>query len=358
MNAPDPAARASAALEHLRLLFGDTLRRQVIMLQEVLLESLQAILDNPWVQTNFAVSNVCPPNSLCTDVLGETFVMTRVDWRAEPYFTLIMVSKDMGVIDCLRIPFVTEMGRDALAVDIHVCDPSHTDQTLPPERAQPLRSIRICTTHLESLWQGKFRAMRLEQLATISALLKGTPSMNSRPIGGLVGGDMNSVGPAEHEFHKDRSVDLKDVWNGDSLPPLPMKEPGQGDKTYGRSTGSTWGHHADSPRRSKRVDKFLYTGSIEVVALSELQDFTGEVGRLGIILKTKVKASKIKEKRKPIKLGKDVQEGSRKYLTKGQADWERAREWRLRHWSSKYTPEQRNVWVSDHFGIAVGIKVL
>lgn len=38
------------------------------------------------------------------------------------------------------------------------------------------------------------------------------------------------------------------------------------------------------------MDKFLYTGSIETVAIHEVQDITGRLGRLGIGLKTEVEA--------------------------------------------------------------------
>lgn len=75
------------------------------------------------------------------------------------------------------------MGRDALVIDVPVANPEG--------RTKMRECLRLCTTHLESLWSGK--GYRASQLALISALLKGTLAMESRIIGGLVGGDMNVI---------------------------------------------------------------------------------------------------------------------------------------------------------------------
>jgi len=59
-----PAERASAAMEHLEEYFGDTPESLVVMLQGVRDESLHAILENTWVQRNFAVSDIQAPQSI------------------------------------------------------------------------------------------------------------------------------------------------------------------------------------------------------------------------------------------------------------------------------------------------------
>ena len=54
-------ARATAALEHLQELFGEVKDPFIVMFQEVRRESLQVILENPWVQRNFVLSNTKAP---------------------------------------------------------------------------------------------------------------------------------------------------------------------------------------------------------------------------------------------------------------------------------------------------------
>jgi hypothetical protein len=41
---------------------------------------LQAILENSWVQRNFLLSNVDPPDSLYRNIPGNSFVLKRLDW--------------------------------------------------------------------------------------------------------------------------------------------------------------------------------------------------------------------------------------------------------------------------------------
>jgi hypothetical protein len=51
------------------------------MLQEVCRESLQVIMENSWVQRNFVLSNVDPPESLYTNILGESFILKHLEWK-------------------------------------------------------------------------------------------------------------------------------------------------------------------------------------------------------------------------------------------------------------------------------------
>lgn len=99
---------------------------------------------------------------------------------------------------------------------------------------------------------------------------------------------MNSVNPSEHNTHRAPELGLKDRWEDEPAPTPPALKPFQKDITYGKARGNTWGYQSDRARRTrKRLDKFLYTGSIETFALSEAQDITGKLGRFGIGLKTK-----------------------------------------------------------------------
>ena len=315
------------------------------MLQEVCLESLRAILENFWVQRNFILSEVRPPDSLYIDMPGESFILKRLEWEAAPYFTFMMVSRDLTIVDCFRVPFVTRMGRDALVVDVPILTPK--------KRNQAVESVRLCTTHLESLWEGK--ALRPGQLASISTPIKGTLITKSRPIAGLVGGDMNAIEPSEHEFHKEKGVDLKDVWEDVPAPSVPALKPFQKDLSYGRARGNTWGYQIDGLRGRKRLDKFLYTGSMETVALREPQDVTGKLGRLGIDLKTDVEAWEFETTVGSTIRGRYVEKLHKKY--RSALSIARLREWG--HFPRAQPVRTKvNTWVSDHFGIAVGVKVL
>jgi hypothetical protein len=84
-----PAERASAALRYLRDTLGHETKSTVIMLQEVRNESLQAILNDRWIQGNFLLSDADPRPSRYADVLDRKLF-------AEAYFTMMLVSKDLG----------------------------------------------------------------------------------------------------------------------------------------------------------------------------------------------------------------------------------------------------------------------
>ena len=326
-------------IEHLKGLFGEVSAPLVIMFQEVRRESLQVILESPWVQRNFVLSNSEPPESAYTDIPGESFVLRQLDWDAAPYFTLMMVSRHLAVKNCFRVPFVTNMGRDALVVDISVLNL----KGLP----QAEEVLRLCTTHLESLWGGK--AYRPGQLGLISGLMKGSPSAGSRIIAGLVGGDMNAIDPSADEFHKASEVGLRDVWEDVPAPPVPVLKPFQKDLSYGRARGNTWGYQSSGSRNRKRLDKFFYTGSIETVSLRETEDLAGRIGRIGLGLKTEVEAWEAKPTKMRIVRGRCIEKRYTEYYSDQVAA-------RMRH--TQMVRTKTTSWVSDHFGIAVGIKVI
>ncbi|KAL8717490.1 MAG: hypothetical protein Q9225_005271 [Loekoesia sp. 1 TL-2023] len=137
-------------------------------------------------------------------------------------------------------------------------------------------------------------------------------------------------------------------------PPTPQLKPFQKDLTYGRAKGNTYGYQSDKNRERKRLDKFLYTGSLETVPLSEVQDVTGKLGRLGIGLKTEVDAWEWTVSPPTFKRNKVLNKPIKEY-------------WPLRTLSDHSVQcllERKDLahvkyecWVSDHFGIAVGIKV-
>ncbi|KAI6762443.1 hypothetical protein HG530_008423 [Fusarium avenaceum] len=288
------AARTSAAIANLRTMFGEAPHNLVVMFQEVHEESLQVILGDKWVQENFVLSDTKPPSLRHAN--SKSFGKNRDPVRSQ-YFTLIMAPRDLPISNCFRVPFVSRMGRDALVVDIPVSE--------DPGSETSKKSLRLCTTLLESLSAKK---RRFHQLAQVSALLKGDLFHGQMIYGGLVGGDMNSNDWHENGNHRAPEVDLKDVWEDEPAPKAPVLKPFQKDPTYGKARGNTWGYQSTNAKKRRRLDKFLYTGSIKTFALGEAQDTTGKLGRFGIGLKTTV--------------GSD------------------------------------DIWVSDHFGITVGITVV
>ena len=98
------------------------------------------------------------------------------------------------------------------------------------------------------------------------------------------------------------------------------------------------------------MDKFFYTGSVDTEALSEAQDLSGKGGRLGIGLKTKVEVLACKSTRFRVLRGKEVEE---RYET----FYDIEKEQLYSRLGCGYVRKTIDGWVSDHFGIAVGIKV-
>jgi tyrosyl-DNA phosphodiesterase 2 len=287
----------------------------VLMLQEVSEDSLPAILAHAWVRDNFILSDKTAPQ-----------------W----YFTLLLVSKTLATERWFRVPFVgSGMGRDALFVDIQFSSPlpdgggdvriAASEAEDGPKKQEKKKVLRVCTTHLESLSEREGFEKRPKQLGLISRLLKGAregweegeddPSGSVEVIAGFVGGDMNSISDLDNACHRRSEIELKDVWeenvtsaeiNAEHKAYLSQEE----DSTFGRLQGHTWGYQPRQRWPPKRMDKFFYTGiegrELEFMALEETKgDASGKLARLGVGLKT---------------------------------------EW--------------GQWVSDHFGIAVDVKVL
>lgn len=313
------------------------------MLQEVRNESLPAILESSWVQRNFILTDVDAPKSIDRDIPGESFVLKDPYWEAAPYFTIMMTPKSLGGVNCFRVPFTSRMGRDALCVDIPI---SASDGCT---RSNDL--LRLCTTHLESLYdEGGYRP---DQLATILTLLKQPQASGRNIIAGLVGGDMNANDRSEHELHRASDVDLSDVWEDVPAPPSPVLKPFQKDPSFGRAKGNTWGYQSEKARNRKRLDKFFYTGRVETVALKKSQDVTGKLGRVGIGVRTEVEAWESDVIQWKILRGKVVKKPCKVYYSHRIAG------------SSLEGPDKGSLsrtrittWVGDHFGIAVGIKVV
>ena len=321
--APDRRKRALSAMTHLKDVFGDPPPPSVIMLQEVHSDSLAAILEHSWIKKNFAISNVDAP---------------------ERYFTIILVSHHLQAESWFRFPLPTRMRRDALLVDIPI-------SPIGGDSGHSKRILRLCTAHLESLWESEGHEFRPRQLAQISALLKAPSRQGVQIAGGLLGGDMNPISPLDFTCHKTSDIDLRDVWEDTPSLPAPRLKPFQKDLTYGRAKGNTWGYQSAGAHGRKRMDKFLYTGSIDTEALSEAQDLSGKIGRLGIGLKTNVEVLACDRTRLRGVRGMLVEETYQHYYDVQET-----------HLYSKMVNDscvRKTIdgWVSDHFGIVVGVRV-
>lgn len=300
---PGRSDRTLSAMSYLKERFGDPPPPLIIMLQEITYEGLGAILSHQWVKDHFTISEIAAP---------------------ERYFTLMMVSQDVLAQNWFRVPLPSKMGRNALVVDIPVS--FSTCST-----ANPKKIIRLCTTHLDSLPETEGKELRPLQLAQISALLKeSTPA--SEIVCGLVGGDMNTISKLDSSCHKAAHIDLQDIWEETNTLPIPKLKPFQKDVTYGRARGYTLGKQSYSKSSGKRLDKFFYTGSIKAEVVAEAEDHTRKVGRLGIGLKTNIKVWE-----KEMHLG-DVVHSDK---------WRKGSRWK-----------EIRAWVSDHYGIAIAIRVV
>ena len=169
--ASNTAGRISCILHHLKdAVLTKSPKPSCILLQELDQDSFAAILANDWVREHFAVT---PPN-------------TR-RWCAS-YGVATLVSRHANILRAQMLQFHrSTMGRTALFVDVEMFVPgSHGER----------RVVRIANTHLESLPDGE-RA-RPAQLCAIADILR----YEEVTGGGLVGGDMNMIGPADQDIHE------------------------------------------------------------------------------------------------------------------------------------------------------------
>ncbi|KAI5804496.1 Endonuclease/exonuclease/phosphatase [Geopyxis carbonaria] len=246
--------RICEALDHLQSSISAPQSSTVILLQEVYYAALDSLLDHPLVKLNFQV--------------------TDIKASGHHYFTTTLVSTDLIVDHVERVPFQSSrMDRDVLYVDIKV---------------QGGGVLRCANTHLESLPTGE--AERPVQLGIISKLLKA-----DRVIAGIVGGDMNAIGDVDIDLHKNKYIQLNDVWD------LEMR------KGRAEEEGFTWGYQPKCRFPTGRLDKILYTGPLI------FEETEGKLlSRLGVGLKYKPK---------------------------------------------QQSENGRDHWVSDHFGLSVELKL-
>ena len=166
---PDAERRVTCILDHLEdtVLAGDS-SPSCILLQELKEDSFEELCQHRWVREHYAIT---PPNV--------------ESWKSY-YGVATLVSRNVRASNAQRVHFTnSHMGRIALFVDIEMSIPG-SDET---------RVVRIANTHLESLPVGERR--RPTQLQTIADKLREADVTG----GGIVGGDMNMIGPADQDIH-------------------------------------------------------------------------------------------------------------------------------------------------------------
>ncbi|PIL29010.1 hypothetical protein GSI_09058 [Ganoderma sinense ZZ0214-1] len=208
--APDAAARVSCILNYLQttIVTNDS-QPTVILLQELKEESFDAVLKNRWVRKHFAV---LPPNT---------------GYWSGRYGLATLISRHIPIVNAQMLQFRrTRMGRGALFVDVLLKTTDVNGELAVPQ------TIRIANTHLESLGEGE--KARPVQLSAIAAMLR-----QSGIQAGLVGGDMNTILPADQRIHVDAGLH---------------------DAGTDGPEANTWGYQSRKRAwQAKRLDRVFYT---------------------------------------------------------------------------------------------------
>ena len=291
-SSPRPSSRITTLLDHIKDVSGDEGKPLVILLQELCHDSLGQLLTTDWVSRNFNVIGLPIP-----------MILENGMKRPARYFNLILASRTLAIKNFCRLGLPSEMGRDAIFVDIFI----KSVKSMAGDRAEV---IRLCTTHLESLGSGT--ELRKKQLQLISEHLQDSGEDKIITCG-VIGGDFNSI--EDQDDSELTKLGLTDAWTGY---PEPSSDDLQTNDSSGRKEGHTWGYQPPETFPPRRFDKFLYTGSIEVIPTCGADRRRERVQRLGINLKTDTAIDG---------------DGDQSDETKG------------------------GIWVSDHFGITMEVRI-
>lgn len=254
---PHPADRVAVILDYLRHKFDDHPKNLIIMFQEVCQQSALQILSTEWVQKHFATVGIDHPRVTRNGIP-----------RPSLYFTCLLVYRHLGIDRSFRMSLPSDMGRDALFLDLAVCSPNLRPDT------DGKKVLRLCTTHLESLSSGF--ELRRRQLESIALMLK-----QDNVVAGLVAGDMNAINDKDHDLHT--QFDLKDAWEDKSSTLSSGVDTDESGSSSHLKRGHTWGYQ--SPRTkwpTNRLDKMMYTGAINTVPLTEFAFGTASLALLGV----------------------------------------------------------------------------
>lgn len=216
---PNAEQRMRAALRYLSSLIASLSTPSVVFLQEMVSSDLASIKSTPQIQTNFYVTDLSTRN-----------------WLSH-YGTTTLVDRRLHVSSVLRMRYYSDMGRDALFVDLE-------------DKASTM--LRLCNTHLESL--PAFPPMRPDQVSLVSRALR-DPTVDA----GVVAGDFNAIEDFDLTLHSKNR--LKDAY----------LEKG-GEETH--EDGWTWGMQSSKEEQEeygcKRLDKMLFCGQVAVENLERI----------------------------------------------------------------------------------------
>jgi tyrosyl-DNA phosphodiesterase 2 len=229
-----------------------------------------------------------------TPWIQQNFVVVGYDPAVlSHYFTVMLIPLTLRIANSFRMPFPTTH----MGRDALFVD---IPLSAPPGSTGSNSDVlRLSTSHLESLDSGEKH--RWAQVDLVARRLRERGGDAANVVAGVLGGDMNSI--LDRECQISERYGLRDAWE-DEVPAV--HDEGDG---VGGAEGHTWGYQSgNTPFPPRRFDKFFYCGSLETVPLEEVPGFGRRVGRFGIGLKAVM-------------------------------------------------PDKESVWASDHFGIAVGIKV-
>ncbi|KAF8729373.1 hypothetical protein AX14_006181 [Amanita brunnescens Koide BX004] len=233
--------RLDAALRHLETDVlgcknGEDPEPCCILLQELNAMAFPHLLADPWVRAHFVVVPKSPEK-----------------WPARAvYGNVTLVSRATPIVACSIMHFASSIfQRTGVIVDVRLNDSAKNTNGSRGSTSV----VRVVNTHLESLPPG-LPARRL-QLEVLSKLL----FVGGERCGGIIAGDMNAIGPNEHEYPAE--LGLRDAWS----------------KSEETKDGHTWGYQGPSQYPAGRLDKMLY------LPLDEYEVDTPKRVGMGVIVK-------------------------------------------------------------------------
>ncbi|CAF9915211.1 MAG: hypothetical protein ALECFALPRED_010042 [Alectoria fallacina] len=242
--------RMAAALQHLhKTLISSSLSAEtptVISFQEMTSSDLDIIQSTSWIQSRFRITDISP-----------------INWLSR-YGTTTLVDLRLPLKCVFRTRYVSEMGRDALFIDLDCSDGKCGTRN---------SRVRLGNTHLESLAANP--PLRPAQVALASRSLH-----DDNVHGGVLVGDFNAIQEFDRTLHAEN--DLKDAYLEAGGIEGNEKEGGED----GCEKGWTWGMQSHRGERERfgctRMDKMLFCGGVRLENLERIGEGAKvPVGELG-----------------------------------------------------------------------------
>lgn len=207
-----PSERMTRALAFLATYTALLPAPPILMFNEMLVSDLQLLQHTPWIQDRYNLTD-----------LDDRY------WESGYYGTCMLISRALPISRVFRVHYTdTAMERDGLFVDLHLNN----------------RTLRVCSTHLESLVAVPPR--RPGQMAEAARFLREAEA-------GILGGDLNAIESFDRRLHADNG--LEDAY---------LRRGGEEDARE----GMTWGQMAPTTQREQfglsRMDKLLFCGGVDV----------------------------------------------------------------------------------------------